>query len=1078
VNGSRALRSIVALACAVVGWSWLNSHMLGGVVPRPAPKPLDATAASKAPVVATRTIAGRALDTHGRPVAGATVWLTRKEESDNDISVPVVFGQTQTRADGRFELAAAVSELERTHGPLGVEVWIGKSGFDVAHRFYLGEPRQQPLVVRLVAETRFAIRVDKPGGSPCVGATVTPVYFWVAADRCVLPKEIQNWLRRPVAADGRVEVFGWNHGDADIAIESEEFGVQTASLVAEEGACVPVMLRRTRRVEGRLLLPEGITADVSRLRLILIQSSRGGHDAARSNGGPDQPAPSRAVFWRDRYVARPDRDGRFAFSKLPSERSGKMRLRLKGLGALGLADDADSECDLADIPAGETLKIDLPLRKGVWATWITRDAHTKRPVAGVRVSLLGSNEFRCSGTTDETGSARFCLAPGETYALACDLPDGYVRTLFGSEAYVEIPPGTTPPELPPIELVRGCPLEGQALDAGGQPLAGVRVKAAWQTCETKAGKKPANVTQRVTSDAQGHFRFEQVEAGAAVRLTATRAGVLLAEPADVVAGDGRLVHLREQKRDLVALTGRIVGGFHQPVPGASIIVEVADSPDPLGAFRTTVEPDGSFRTPREFPRSLKYRVTVRSLLTDLRSSAWLCPAASGNRFADLSIDSTSLTSKLSGKEVVARVDGHPIFAQAILERAYTEPVNAGGQALLAASKALAEGEMAEGDYRALQESAIKRFLSEFIGTRFTAEALRAKLDAKETRRIEEAINTEFGDYLLRLKRDFNVTTLQEMDTKLQEQGTSLLSLKAEFRYHLLSDEYVRGALPQRGSIGRPELLEYYRSHRNSFATPERVAWQLLEIACDKSVEPVRLAAAQTDQRDTGLPLYNKIGREMEAEPGLEMVKSNLWSVQRSFNAIRAYALNEGPDAEPADPKKDSEQSGDSGQSAGSNVGLTVAAVPSAGPTKVRPLVDDLLTRLRHGASFDALAKEFSDGPGAEQGGWQRLTRPSSIADAQTAAFLSQLAEGQTSEVIETDHALRIVRVAARIPASTRPFEKVEESIRETLTRERQQRAFDDLCSRATIESAFPMEPVATLRALQPAAPTFRDDSTP
>jgi hypothetical protein len=691
---------------------------------------------------------------------------------------------------------------------------------------------------------------------------------------------------------------------------------------------------------------------------------------------------------------------------------------------------------------------------------------------------LASNEFRCSGTTDETGSARFCLAPGETYELACDLPDGYLRTLFGSEAYVEIPPGTTPPELPPIELVRGCPLEGQTLDAAGQPLAGVRVKAAWHTCETKAGKKSADVTQRVTSDAQGHFRFEHVEAGAAVRLTATRAGILLAEPTDIVAGDGRPVRVLEKKRDLVALTGRIVGGFHQPAPWASIIIEVADSPDPLGAFRTTVEPDGSFHTPREFPRSLKYRVTVRSLLTDLATSAWLCPAVSGNRFADLSIDSTALTSKLSGKEAVARVNGKPIYAEEILERAFTEPINAGGQTLLAASKALAEGDMAEGDYRALQESAIKKFLSEFIGTRLTTQALQAKLDAKQTRQIEEAINKEFGDYVLRLKRDFNVTTLHDMDMKMQERGSSLLSLKAEFRYHLLSDEYVRGTFPQRGSIGRPALLEYYRSHRDSFATPERVAWQLLEIACDKSAEPVRLAAAQTNQPDDGSALYNKIGREMEAEPGREMVKSNLWSVERSFNAIRAWALNEGPDAEPADPKRDTEQAADSGQSAASKLDLTVAAAPSASPTKVRPLVDDLLTRLRHGASFDAIAKEFSDGPGAEQGGWQRLTHPSSIADAKTAAFLSQLAEGQTSEVIETEHALRIVRVAARIPASTRPFEKVEESIRETLTRERQQRAFDDLCSRATIESAFPTDPVATLPALRPSTPTFPDDSTP
>jgi hypothetical protein len=131
-----------------------------------------------------------------------------------------------------------------------------------------------------------------------------------------------------------------------------------------------------------------------------------------------------------------------------------------------------------------------------------------------------------------------------------------------------------------------------------------------------------------------------------------------------------------------------------------------------------------------------------------------------------------------------------------------------------------------------------------------------------------------------------------------------------------------------------------------------------------------------------------------------------------------------------------------------------------GPQKARSLMGTALAQLHQGTPFEVVAKKFSDGPEADHGGWQTPTRADSIADEKTAAALRQLAEGETSAVIRTDHSLRIVRVVSRVAAGLKPFEEVEESIRGLIRQELQRKALDEIFSRASIESAYaPDEPL-------------------
>jgi parvulin-like peptidyl-prolyl isomerase len=189
--------------------------------------------------------------------------------------------------------------------------------------------------------------------------------------------------------------------------------------------------------------------------------------------------------------------------------------------------------------------------------------------------------------------------------------------------------------------------------------------------------------------------------------------------------------------------------------------------------------------------------------------------------------------RLPDTTVVAMVNGQPIFASEIFERAYPEPLPPEGLSLLIAVKNIANKKVSEQDLRALQETAIKKYLKEYIRTRVVAQALESKLEKEQKDKIEEAIGKMFDEYVEKLKKDLKVSAKTEVEQRLRTQGTSLASLKVEFRYRLLADEYLRQKSKKPHVVGRQEVLAYYESHLADYSYPEKVNWQLLEISFAK-----------------------------------------------------------------------------------------------------------------------------------------------------------------------------------------------------------------------------------------------------
>lgn len=1021
MRARRIRRGVAAVTLAATAWCWLQTYLMGGGASPPSASQTDATPANGRSRGAKTKVRGRALDSNGRPIAGAMVLLTRQVDADLEFAEPAVIAQTQSRADGQFEFAPLDSDLKNADQDLApfCEIWIWKSGLAVARSSFFDRLPEQPFVASLDRESgNLSFRLQNLDGSSCASATVTPSVWRANTRFCVaIPKPLQDRLRVHSGPDGRVEIAGF-HGELfGVAVEKAGAGVQSLVLAGDESSGVTYKIFETTTLEGQVTLPHGETVDLSRVSVILEASSNG---EKRWDGS--MPAPG---TWIQQFEVPADRNGRFTIPHF--FRHGRVGLRVKVPDDIpfdqGIAFDGFASPSFD--PKDNKLKIRIPLQRGIWATRLVRDSQTKRPLAGIDVFMVPKTQttglFQVCPTaerSDENGCIRVFVLPGATYCTHCELPEGYLRLQAGSEADVLIPSGADRYELPPIEVVRSATVEGSVLDVAGQPLSCVRVCARSRPVGTKTGNDTDDVCRWATTDSRGHFRLDQIEAGTNVTLLPVRAGIALTDSIQIAAGDEKPVRFQETKRELVALGGRVLGTDHKPIDGARVVVEVHDSPDPIGEFRIAVDSQGSFRTPALFPKDMKYRLTVRSMLDVVASSDWMCPAASADTFPDLIVDraKAAVTSKLSGKETVARVNGQPIFASELLERAFVEQLT-DGSSLLSASTDLAAGRMTEAEYRSLQETAIKTYLNAFVRTRLLTQAFLAKLDADQKKALEEAFAKKFDKYVERLKGDFKVATRDEVDRRMHKQGTSLASLQAEYRYQLLSDEYLR-ANPPDSDLVRRKSLEYYLAHRDAYATRPKVYWQLLEINFyDPTTDPGKTIASSSSLflDDTHVNDSDKQNAGA-GTPGVESDKSR--------------------------------SPGGSGTKAAHESGEYI------GKKKAHQIIDEAVSRLSKSEVFEDVVTKFSNGPRAEQGGWQPPTSPESVVEEKTADALRGLAEGKTSSVIETDHSLRIVRVVSRIPAGCKPFEEVAESICQLIKRDLKQKALEEVYSRACIEFAF------------------------
>ncbi len=136
--------------------------------------------------------------------------------------------------------------------------------------------------------------------------------------------------------------------------------------------------------------------------------------------------------------------------------------------------------------------------------------------------------------------------------------------------------------------------------------------------------------------------------------------------------------------------------------------------------------------------------------------------------------------------------------------------------------------------------------------------------------------------------------------------------------------------------------------------------------------------------------------------------------------------------------------------------------PRAERVEAREKIEAILGEVRGGADFSEMARRYSEGPGASEGGDRGILIRGAGAPRAIERAAFSLRSGEVSDVLETIQGFHLIQVGDRRPSGTIPFDEAREPIREKLEarqREEKLRAYvESLREKARIERLLPETP--------------------
>lgn len=106
-----------------------------------------------------------------------------------------------------------------------------------------------------------------------------------------------------------------------------------------------------------------------------------------------------------------------------------------------------------------------------------------------------------------------------------------------------------------------------------------------------------------------------------------------------------------------------------------------------------------------------------------------------------------------------------------------------------------------------------------------------------------------------------------------------------------------------------------------------------------------------------------------------------------------------------------------------------------GPKKALELMRDILKRFKEGGAFEGLAREYSDGPGASEGGIMGYVKRGDLLP-QLEEIVFNLNEGQTSGIVQSQLGYHIFKVEEKKARRNKELPEVRQEIEEYLYREK------------------------------------------
>lgn len=117
--------------------------------------------------------------------------------------------------------------------------------------------------------------------------------------------------------------------------------------------------------------------------------------------------------------------------------------------------------------------------------------------------------------------------------------------------------------------------------------------------------------------------------------------------------------------------------------------------------------------------------------------------------------------------------------------------------------------------------------------------------------------------------------------------------------------------------------------------------------------------------------------------------------------------------------------------------ITVSFAKHPSKAEAWAILADLGRRLQQGEPFEQLARQHSEGLTADNGGQRDWTTKGSLVSSTLDEAIFHLPVGALSQILEDREGFHIVRVLERTEAGYTPFSVVQNTMRETIKKERQ-----------------------------------------
>ena len=168
-------------------------------------------------------------------------------------------------------------------------------------------------------------------------------------------------------------------------------------------------------------------------------------------------------------------------------------------------------------------------------------------------------------------------------------------------------------------------------------------------------------------------------------------------------------------------------------------------------------------------------------------------------------------------ELVARVDGTPIFASEVLER------YRGGLERMRAEVPAAE-------YDRQRQQLLMAELPAHVEQAMLNAKLREKFGGEMVAKVEEQLEPMFADRVVELKAKTNTKTITELEDFLHSEGTSIAAQQRAFTNQQMAGFYMSQTLEQVPEVTRNDIVQRYRTTVEEFTAPADVKWQQLAIS--------------------------------------------------------------------------------------------------------------------------------------------------------------------------------------------------------------------------------------------------------